>query len=80
MMYSLRELTIIWQLYGGRDFSLPSGGVSSPSLSLKSSTKTKNKDHESKNGSSSNRRRRTVGGVGRDYNKLVEIEISKVSV
>ena len=84
-IYSLRELTIIWQLYGGWDFSLPSPSPSSslsPLLSAKRSMATDAKTKKmKKNGGVGIRGdlKRSVGGMGRDQTKLVEIEISKVS-
>lgn len=86
-IYSLRELTIIWQLYGGRDFSLPSPSPSSslsPLLSAKRSMapEAKTKKMKKKNGGAGIRGdlKRSVGGMGRDQAKLVEIEISKLRV
>uniref|UniRef100_A0AAR2JFN0 Autophagy related 2A n=1 Tax=Pygocentrus nattereri TaxID=42514 RepID=A0AAR2JFN0_PYGNA len=64
----LREVSIVWHLYGGRDFggrSAPTGARSSPSRSAGSSRPQNSW--------------RWVGGSGRQHSLLMEIQLTKVS-
>lgn len=87
MIYSLREITLVWHLYGGKDFS----SSSLPSLSRRppitasnntvSSSKSKKGSINKKNLSLKRQQDwKLCGGVGRDHNVLVEIELNKVSL
>ena len=78
-IYSLRELTIVWHLYGGKDFSLPSP--------LPSSSSYKQRKHKTTFGMSEVSEERKLssqkdwkrkGGPGRNHDVLMEIELNKV--
>ena len=87
-MYSLRELTIIWHLYGGHDFSAhPSSTASPPAMAVKKSAAAASVKSKKLAGGAAGvgskvtkqQEWKCVGGIGRDYNTLVEIELNKVS-
>uniref|UniRef100_A0AAX7V472 Autophagy related 2A n=1 Tax=Astatotilapia calliptera TaxID=8154 RepID=A0AAX7V472_ASTCA len=66
----LREISVVWHLYGGKDFggrgrSVPTGVRGSPSRSAPSSRPQNSW--------------RSAGGVGRQHSLLMEIQLTKVS-
>lgn len=87
MIYSLREITLVWHLYGGKDFSsspFPSLSRRPPitaSNNIVSSSKSKKGSINKKNLSLKRQQDwKLCGGVERDHNVLVEIELNKVSL
>ena len=84
IIYSLRELTIVWHLYGGRDFSghpLQSSHSSSSVHKKHKMAATASEEQVSfhKRGGVQNGWRRK-GGSGRDFDVLMEIELSRVGL
>ena len=82
VIYSLRELTIIWHLYGGRDFSIPPSPPSSCSPNTvkkhKMATATSHEDVAFHNGGGTRNSWKRKGGLGRDHDVLMEMELNKV--
>ena len=78
LIYALRELTIVWHLYGGRDFSAaPLGSASPTPTPRKHKAPMEDEVAFHKKGDYHNRWRRR-GGVGRDQDVLMEMELNKV--
>ncbi|XP_065067241.1 autophagy-related protein 2 homolog B-like [Rhopilema esculentum] len=98
--YTIREMSVVWKMYGGRDFQVPEYNSPSP---LESGSPTLNsysprqspvhrqgqnkkpqrlsKKYEDKNFAVSENERRKgkyKGGLGRDYNTLVELHLNKI--
>uniref|UniRef100_A0A672GZR9 Autophagy related 2A n=1 Tax=Salarias fasciatus TaxID=181472 RepID=A0A672GZR9_SALFA len=61
----LREISVVWHLYGGKDFGVPAGVRGSPSRNV-SSSRPQNSW-------------RCAGGSGRQHTLLMEIQLTKVS-
>ncbi|XP_047132306.1 autophagy-related protein 2 homolog B isoform X1 [Hydra vulgaris] len=69
--YTVREMSIIWQMYGGSDFKVPSLKLSDKSKGGSAKSKETNQPDKSKTN-------RVKGGVGRDLDTLMEIQMNKV--
>ncbi len=86
IIYSLRELTIVWHLYGGRDFTIPLSPPSSCSPTTMKKHKAAAATATSQDGEHVAYHNRggvrnvwkRKGGVGRDHDVLMEIELNKV--
>lgn len=83
--YALRELTIVWHLYGGRDFSTlptqPTSTTSSPTPNPKKHKAYTAGDEQvafHKRGSGSQYGWIRKGGISRDHDVLMEFELNKV--
>ena len=87
-MTTLRELTIVWHLYGGRDFSTPSSSEAPNQKHGRPSGSYQTADGATPDKKGAKMRRdmdrRSGGGTarqvgqGRDHDVLVEIELNKV--
>ena len=90
--YTLKEMTIIWHLYGGRDFTEPTKDESTPAGEVLGGMEFRGKEVSRpvpiKTPLASWREccayvdgtpRKTGGGPGRDHSLLVEVELDKVS-
>ena len=90
-VYTLRELTITWHLYGGSDFSSSSSSSSFPSsvaekhpvaVKMGAAAGVKHSVLSGRGGGREGRRRDVEegrqGGPGRDRDVLMEIELNKV--
>ena len=79
--YTLKDMTVVWHLYGGRDFAFTGGSagkgrqpVSRELRPIRHSPLRYWGTRKDVCGSSL----KTGGGVGRDHSVLVEVELDKV--
>lgn len=81
--YTIREMSLVWQMYGGNDFqttrSRRTSSTSSPTISSsrKSSLSSQRATSPSK-GDTKYKVHRVKGGVNRDVNTLMELQMNKI--
>ncbi|XP_059157268.1 autophagy-related protein 2 homolog A-like [Physella acuta] len=78
--YTLREMSVVWHIYGGSDFSPPRRGSSSERPNLARGLQSSPRDQRKFDGSGRTRRHswRHRGGDWRDFNILMELELNKI--
>ena len=80
--YTLKEMTIVWHLYGGRDFADSASADSTPASSLlsgrQSSVSSRKEGQQGGRSGVGRVPRKLGGGPGRDHTVLVEVELDKV--
>lgn len=81
--YTLKEMTLVWHLYGGRDFSVPPAaetvrGRRGPERERQSKDRTSLRCWSGKNMGLHGTSWKSGGGAGRDHTVLVEVELDKV--
>jgi len=84
--YTVREMSLVWQMYGGSDFDTknhcsPSSSPSSPSFASPSSKSERQTPrlakHENRN-EIKNKGNVSIGGPNRDMNTLMELQLNKL--
>ena len=83
---TLRQLSVLWQIYGGRDFTSDKNdpvvfninASSAPDPSIRMSDIEKRNERKRSEGLSSSSDLKTAGGLERNTSQLVEIYLSKI--
>ncbi|KAH9496155.1 hypothetical protein Btru_012170 [Bulinus truncatus] len=77
--YTLREMSVVWHIYGGSDFSHPHRGSSSERKSHSKGISSPRELRKSESGSKTRRHSwRHRGGDFRDFNVLMELDLNKI--
>ncbi|KAH9496150.1 Autophagy- protein 2 A [Bulinus truncatus] len=77
--YTLREMSVVWHIYGGSDFSHPRRGSSSERKSHSKGISSPRELRKSESGSKTRRHSwRHRGGDFRDFNVLMELDLNKI--
>ncbi|KAI8784568.1 autophagy-related protein 2 A [Biomphalaria glabrata] len=79
VQYTLREMSVVWHIYGGSDFSHPRRGSSSEHKGLSKGNPSPREQRKSSCGIKTRQHSwRHRGGDSRDFNVLMELDLNKI--